>query len=284
MTVLLKDGETKQLDLISPASEDAANISCTVFDASGKEISYPRLESGFTNSSARSPEISYAYANGDRSTAETILHPPKSQAKYLWVEASTETETSDRVLVGSKNEVILRMHRIHPAVVSGQVRDSSGSPLRGADVCMMRFFGPGRAMRTEEQRTNAKGEYSFARVSKKGTYIVMAQGKGFADSFIGNLAIEPNGQQIKVRSITMPPGHAIRGRVVDQSGKAIPRAQIVAINDGMPFGSQCESENDGTFAIYRLASGSYTLTITRDGRKSTASVNTDSNTIWKVAR
>ncbi len=270
-TITVRNGETKQVTLTTPAKEDVVEIECKVLDADSKPMEEHILNYGFTDSTGK-PQTLTAQTGFD---GTATLHPQKSEVSSLWVRAGSDTQDSGRVKVGQAHELTLRMHRITPDTVFGKVVDSSGKPLKGVEVCIMRFFEPGRAMTTENQTTNSRGEYTFTHVYKEATYVVMAQGHGVADSFSPTYLLEPNGHRTQIRSISMPPGHPIHGRIVDQLGKPVPNASVLARNNSMPFGSLATTGKAGTFAIDRLAAGKYTLTIMRDGKMANATASTD---------
>jgi hypothetical protein len=155
------------------------------------------------------------------------------------------------------------------SVVSGRVTASpSGTPLRQVQVMLNAAEQPVRRTTT----TDAEGRYRFADLPA-GRYFVTANKAGYLSAQYGQR--RPNepgtalmladGQTVNAVNLALPRGSVIAGRVTDEFGEPVARANVQAMRyaygpDGQrrPQMNQGATTDDlGQFRLYGLAAGDY---------------------------
>jgi protocatechuate 3,4-dioxygenase beta subunit len=185
---------------------------------------------------------------------------PLNRGYQLIVSKSGYVEVRPEIALGSEageeyefNYVLKRA--THGGSVRGTVTDTAGEPIAGATIANE---GPSsRDVRRE--KTNERGEFLVDDVFERSLvgHELVVKAKGFAPQ---RVQFKP-GTKEKPSEITvrMEPGHRIRGRVVDESGKPIAGVRIYH-SDGnhsgnMEFGGESTTRADGTFEFDSLPAG-----------------------------
>ncbi len=178
------------------------------------------------------------------------------------------------------------------ASIAGRVVDAQGKPVRGATVRLEpprggrgRFGGGLAAMRRGSQfgaatRSGPDGSFrldGLAAVSNGAPLI--ATHAGFAQAERPGVTLKA-GQALAGVVLTLTPGLAVKGRVVDEASQPVAGAEIrVAVSEGRgggrrlarafggaaPSAPNAVSSADGTFTVSGLVAGPYDVTATHDG-------------------
>ena len=190
---------------------------------------------------------------------------------------------------------------VHPVVpvrvhVRGTVRDSAGTPLRGATVLLMRTVqqmeqmagvnsdavnSPGETADLDdigrlhgvvaEAKTDSSGRYD-AGVLSGNSYIALAEKKGFVPQFFDHksqpadatmllIAHDTSGIDFNLDSIRPPMTYAISGAVKDSAGVAVPSRIVVfplrPHDDGTARFASTDSM--GLFTVQKVTAGKYVV-------------------------
>jgi hypothetical protein len=142
------------------------------------------------------------------------------------------------------------------AKVSGRVTAAS-APVAGAQV---RLAGP-RTSFSVSVTTDGDGLYSLDGLSE-GDHTLEFQKQGFI--VLHKPVTITAGKDLQIDA-ELDPGHELRGRVVDHSGRGIAMANVSTVGgDGRPLAS-VSSDGDGSFVLQGLADGRYKVTARKDG-------------------
>ena len=153
-------------------------------------------------------------------------------AAVTWGAAPT-TEKRDQASVATENRI---EQSAAETVVSGQVVDSRGKPVAGAQVAVM---GRSRTPSTDSLRllgsTKADGEGRFRLTVPKlssAAYVNATKAVAVADGF--NLGWLPIGEDVEspIVTVSLTPEQTIHGRVVDANGKSAPDAKVYVTGIG----------------------------------------------------
>lgn len=164
-------------------------------------------------------------------------------------------------------------------IVSGQVFNLSGEPLRKANLVLMpdrptgRFAGP---ILPASAATDAEGKFQFTDVDP-GVYRLMVNRSGFVSQQYGakgpnrpgtTLTLPPGGR-IADLQIRLTPHAVILGKVTDEDGDPVVFAQVQILRQMYQQGKRRiapmngASTNDlGEFRIHSLSPGRYYLSVT----------------------
>jgi hypothetical protein len=150
-----------------------------------------------------------------------------------------------RVEADRGHEVVLELDR--GARLEGKITDTSGRPLEGATIMMLKDHGPSIA---PETRTDASGDYRVQRIAA-GTYEVRVARTGYRRGSRSNVAFGTGGQILRL-DIPLTEGRAISGKVVADDGTPLPGATVIGSNEEI---STCRADDHGNFALRELGDG-----------------------------
>jgi beta-lactamase regulating signal transducer with metallopeptidase domain/peroxiredoxin/protocatechuate 3,4-dioxygenase beta subunit len=103
--------------------------------------------------------------------------------------------------------------------VAGRVIDVDGQPIANAEVMQGRDrFGS----HFPSVKTDGSGSYSFAQVRPNSQMVLTVKAKGYSP----DLRVISVGNQPVEAEFKLEPGRIVRGRVVDENGKGIPKVMI----------------------------------------------------------
>lgn len=168
------------------------------------------------------------------------------------------------------------------AIISGVVSDESGQPISGARV--YGWCRPASEMDEGWQSapdrvaiTNAKGTFTLPAMGED--FVLSASAAGYACQQRLSGVLEP-GAQIDGVGLTLGPSRIIRGWVMDQSGKPVAGAKVVAVQPGELLVQEQTSHPDtvsagadtsvtltnarGEFALHPLAAQEYLVKVQHD--------------------
>lgn len=149
--------------------------------------------------------------------------------------------------------------------LSGSVRDADGKPVAGAAI----FVGFDRYMSGAiKSKTDARGDFNLKNLGGGENYLTVSA-KGFAPQFL-TLSIAASNAPV---AVTLKPGKAVRGRVVDAAGKPIEGAGVsfdgLAERNGMFSGRTIEwntkTDAGGEFTWDSAPAEPVRLSIRKDG-------------------
>lgn len=163
--------------------------------------------------------------------------------------------------------------------LTATVVDRAGKPVAGADVEL-------RTLDNQTAQTDAAGQARFETVAT-GRFDVVASAAGFAPS----MALATVGTGPAEVSLTLSPGAAVSGRVVDERGQGVAGARVV-YSGASDWGVQADERKDGVlsgpdgaWSIAALGAGSFRFVarheqfapgtsaiVTLDGRTATTGV------------
>ncbi|MGE0431232.1 MAG: carboxypeptidase regulatory-like domain-containing protein [Planctomycetota bacterium] len=163
--------------------------------------------------------------------------------------------------------------RVEDGVLRGKVVDASGNPISGVNLSISQApsepgaFDPVRSIISEEERTNASGQYRFGQVAA-GTWRLLVRKDGFS---MADVTVHV-GTDTTEQDITLQAGGGrIKGRVTGYvSPDAIPfvRGWVrLERADGSPvmLGTGSHLINGPEFLISGLAVGTYNVVVQQDG-------------------
>ncbi len=159
-------------------------------------------------------------------------------------------------LEGAPVERRLALRR--PTPVSGSVRDTADVPVVGASVTVTDTDGGVRAVR----RTGADGTWECPEL-EPGTYTVAVLAPGrepLADRLVVTEP-SPAGRRSTRHDVRVPVvRHAVRGRVLSASGRAVPESLVVLMGADGHVVASTVTDATGHFAVEDLTEGRYLLT------------------------
>jgi len=147
------------------------------------------------------------------------------------------------------------------ATISGHVT-SHGAAIAGAEVrqASQRTLQPGP--QGGSVITDADGLYKLDGVAE-GERLIEFHKTGFITA---QKPVEVKGGKDVQLDAELDPGHELRGRVVDRSGRGVAGANIMATGTGeRRFDNMIVSDADGSFVVAGLADGKYRLTARKEG-------------------
>jgi hypothetical protein len=113
------------------------------------------------------------------------------------------------------------------SVLKGKVMSAGGAPVSKATVSVRRLGGSDASATgaRETVYSRADGAFVFPRL-EGGSYKLEAHALGFARAVIASVEVSESSPP---RDIVLDPGRKISGRVVDQDGRAVARAEVAAL-------------------------------------------------------
>ncbi|HEV7573677.1 MAG TPA: carboxypeptidase-like regulatory domain-containing protein [Thermoanaerobaculia bacterium] len=147
------------------------------------------------------------------------------------------------------------------ATISGHVT-SHGAAIAGAEVLQ----ASQRAMPPGPQglgvTTDADGMYTLDGIAE-GERLIEFHKTGFITA---QKPVEVKGGKDVQLDAELDPGHELRGRVVDRSGRGVAGANVMANGAGeRRFDNMITSDADGSFVVAGLADGKYQVTARKEG-------------------
>jgi len=144
-------------------------------------------------------------------------------------------------------------------VMSGQVVDGSGKPIKSARVRASQIkVASGKTPANRSGRTDELGHFEIEGLAT-GEYSVIVTARGYAMGVYG--PIQGNDSNAK---FTIEVGQTVSGQVVDGSGNELPSTRMWLKNPEGTTVSSTNSANDGTFNFDNVPSGgSWTLELGR---------------------
>jgi RNA polymerase sigma factor (sigma-70 family) len=144
--------------------------------------------------------------------------------------------------------------RPHGGSIHGVVTDPQGKPVAGAEL----FNQGGSSDEVRQAKTDEHGKYRLEHLYR-GTFRheVVVRAKGLAPQ---RLEVRPGtaAQPAEV-NIQLEPGHTIKGRVVNEAGKAVPDVWVYFGHrespDGMYYGGRATTDAQGRFHFDSLPAG-----------------------------
>ncbi len=136
--------------------------------------------------------------------------------------------------------------------VSGRVLDPAGSPIAGARVIL---FSPsssedeGWKIRNLHIQTDREGRYSLEGYPRHGDYVAIAQHEDHAPGSVHGISLGP-GESREGVEIRLTEGGTIRGRVLDDQGRAIDLAMVRAVVN--PAGLSLDERLSGLYSFGRV--------------------------------
>lgn len=150
------------------------------------------------------------------------------------------------------------------ALVTGTVKDGTGGNLGGVVVNLSGSSGGATAT------TSDNGTYSLQRVTG-GVYTLTFSKPGYSESTTTNFTITDGQSVISNATLNVLAGR-ITGAVSLAAGGALGGATVTAVNaTGQSFAAL--TDDAGNYTLSGLATGSYTVTASRSGYRSSMSVN-----------
>jgi uncharacterized GH25 family protein len=156
------------------------------------------------------------------------------------------------------------------ATLEGQVVDPQGKPIAGCQVRIVssggltstRFLAAGAADDSSETLSGADGGFTLAGLPEGQPVTLFVSGEGYSSATLKGIPI-PAERPLRV---TLSPGSRISGRVVDESGAPVTRAQVLAVPEGPGGGGAARPlEEKGGFIIENVSPGRFTLAVTAPG-------------------
>jgi uncharacterized GH25 family protein len=158
------------------------------------------------------------------------------------------------------------------ATLDGQVVDPQGKPLADCQVriflsggmTLARFFAAGAQEESLETRTGADGGFTLAGLPEGRPVTVQVSGKGYSSATLPGIQVPPE----PPLRVTLSPSSRISGRIVDESGTPVTRAQVLAVAEGGgPGGGGAAGPLDanGGFVIENVSPGRFTLAVAVPG-------------------
>jgi len=158
------------------------------------------------------------------------------------------------------------------ATITGTVVTSSGEPIADATVNLYASTLPGGLTTTT---ADAQGRFQFANLAA-GRYTVGGVKTGFVTVVFGERFYGRGGRAFPLRDgerrdirLQLPRSGAVSGRIVDETGKPVPRATVRAVQFSMSFGyrrgrevGSTTSDATGFFRIHPLTPGEYAICAT----------------------
>lgn len=164
----------------------------------------------------------------------------------------------------------------HGQVVSSQ----GGSPVSDATITIYPVLPPGSSIKV---KSTQDGSFSTEFVVS-GFYTVNVNHPDFADAEFISTKLKRRRSKIATRCETeflleLDPPSSLSGSVVDEKGHAVPNAQVELFADSIRDGQknvvgmgQGRTDQRGNYAITRLASGTYFISVTPPPAASTPTV------------
>lgn len=158
------------------------------------------------------------------------------------------------------------------ATLEGQVVDLQGKPIAGCQIRILpaggmtstRFLAAGVQDENEETLSGPDGGFTLTGLPEGQPITLVVSGEGY-------LSATRQGVQIPAERplrVTLSPGSRISGRIVDESGAPVTRAQVLAVYEGPGPGRGGAAESldeNGGFVIENVSPGRFTLAVAAPG-------------------
>jgi uncharacterized GH25 family protein len=156
--------------------------------------------------------------------------------------------------------------------LEGQVVDPQGKPVAGCQVRVLpaggmtstRFFAAGVQEENTETLSGPDGGFTLTGLPEGRPVALVVSGEGYLSAALRGISI-PAEHPLRV---TLSPGSRISGRVVDESGAPVTRAQVLAVYEGQGPGGGGATESldeNGGFVIENVSPGRFTLAVAAPG-------------------
>jgi len=144
----------------------------------------------------------------------------------------------------------------------GTVRDKAGRGVLETKITIENEEnGNRRATRTDE-----RGSYTIFNLPP-GTYKITATKDGFREQTIEGFPIQFNQKNVvRLPLFTLQTG-ALKGKVIDTAGNALPGARIIIVGKGDKVTHETVADKSGFYSVPDLAYDLYTVTISWAGRR-----------------
>ncbi|MCP4449429.1 MAG: carboxypeptidase regulatory-like domain-containing protein [Myxococcales bacterium] len=144
-----------------------------------------------------------------------------------------------------------------PASLSGKVVDAEGRPVGNARVAQVWI---GSKQRFEKLETYASGEFDFSMVGP-GPHVLRARKEGYADATLRGV-MAPKSDVV----LTLVASGGLEGTMLDAGGGPVNSFTVEVIPKGKKTGeSSRHRSKDGSFQLYPLSPGTYTVVISSKG-------------------
>lgn len=197
-----------------------------------------------------------AYVETDAEGRYRLDHLPLGQNLQLMTRkleylAGTKEFRLDADKVRSANLDVVVKKRPHGGSVQGVVTDRKGKPIAGAEISNR----GGSSDEVRRTKSDAQGKFLVDNVySDSIGHLLVVKAKGFAPQrveFKPGTAAQP-----ATVAVQLEPGHRIQGRVVNEVGKPIAKADVYYADghhvDGMDFGGSGQTDAQGRFQFDSL--------------------------------
>ena len=167
-------------------------------------------------------------------------------------------QASDRAPVGGRRRAVVPgsdwdvgdLRLVRTATVRGEVNDSSGAQVAGAEVMLVRIGQDVPELTFRDAHvavTDARGAFAFAEPVAAGEWYLRVERTGGLRT-PRKTQVPPGGEHVVPIEVERPdPALAIRGKVVDRTGAAVAGIQLTAHGEGAR--GSAVSEADGTFVL-----------------------------------
>ena len=176
------------------------------------------------------------------------------------------------------SQYTLRVARAVP--IGGQVLDSDGKPVAGAEVGFNNQVDPAVETRIQADdfgwpfwitaKTDAEGRWQINRIAKEAAHSIY--GSASHSEYVGSAMIwvsrDPAAEkQLLASTYTFHVGHAVtvRGMVKDESGQPVGNAEVLVGHVGESGRRQGTNQYDGSFSITGCKPGKNTITAQAKG-------------------
>lgn len=156
------------------------------------------------------------------------------------------------------------------AALDGQVVDLQGKPLAGCQVRILsaggmtltRFLAAGAEDESAETLSGADGGFTITGLPEGRPVTLLVSGEGYISATFQGIQV-PAERPLRV---TLSPGSRISGRIVDESGTPVTRAQVLTLPEGPGGGGTAGPlDENGGFVIENVSPGRCTLAVAAPG-------------------
>jgi hypothetical protein len=167
-------------------------------------------------------------------------------------------------LAWTPSSTLLALAPVQTRTATGRVVDLQGRPIPGANVLLMLLMPASspttlegiQALRdtTLQATTDSKGQFRLDRIGK-GPFELQARARGFLPTRVRQVPIPPGSGTADLGVISLQPGIAIEGRVVDPEGNPVEGASVQATpssgfsSKDLPADAAAVTGGDGAFSL-----------------------------------
>jgi large repetitive protein len=221
----------------------------------------------------------YAFASGEKTIHADDGHyeidnvPPGAVDLYVRAAGYVRGSRGDVVAEDGKtvNGIDIQLDR--GATISGRVT-AGGAPVAGVDVRQASQRMPQMSPQTMDgaANTDADGVYKLDGVAE-GERLIQFNKTGFVAA---QKPVEVKAGSDAHLDVELDPGHELRGRVVDRSGRGVAGAYVDASAAGMRRNTSMNvTDDDGSFSMAGLSDGKYQVTARKQGLVSAEATDVD---------